>query len=289
MLLQQLANGIMLGSTYSLVAIGYTLIFGVLNLLHFAHGEVFMLGAFIGLQIVLRLKLGIFGTIVGAMIGTAVIGFLIERVAFRPIKKEYFLAPFIATIGITIILQEMANKVFGSEPVGFPQTVEIHNFQFGPIGINTLQILILCISIFLMLVLHFFVSRTKLGRGMRATAENATTAKLLGVKVNRIIVLTFMIASALAGAAGVLVGMAYNMISPYMGAQMAGKGFAIMLLGGLGNIRGAMLGGLILGVAEIFSVGYLSSSYRDAFAFGIMILILIFKPSGLFGSLIHED
>ena len=278
-----------MGSTYSLVAIGYTLIFGVLNLLHFAHGEVFMLGAFIGLQIVLGLKVGIFGAMVGAMAATALVGFLIERVAFRPIKKEYFLAPLIATIGITIILQEMANKVFGSEPVGFPQAVEIRNFQVGPIGINTLQILILSVSILLMVVLHLFVSRTRLGRGMRATAENATTARLLGVKINRIIVLTFMIASALAGAAGVLVGMAYNYISPYMGAQMAGKGFAIMLLGGLGNITGAMLGGLILGVAEILSVGYLTSSYRDAFAFGVMILILIFKPSGLFGSLIHED
>ena len=289
MFLQQLINGIMLGSTYSLVAIGYTLIFGVLNLLHFAHGEVFMLGAFIGLQIVLGLKLGIFGAMIGAMVATALVGLLIERVAFRPIKKEYFLAPLIATIGITIILQEVANKVFGSEPVGFPQSVEILNFQLGPIGINSLQILILSISIFLMVVLHLFVSRTRLGRGMRATAENATTARLLGVKINRIVVLTFMIASALAGAAGVLVGMAYNTISPYMGAQMAGKGFAIMLLGGLGNIKGAMLGGLILGVAEILSVGYLTSSYRDAFAFGVMILILIFKPSGLFGSLIHED
>lgn len=289
MFLQQLINGIMLGSTYSLVAIGYTLIFGVLNLLHFAHGEVFMLGAFIGLQIVLGLKLGIFGAIIGAMAGTALVGFLIERVAFRPIKKEYFLSPLIATIGITIILQEVANKIFGSEPVGFPQTVGILNFQLGPIGINSLQILILSVSVFLMVVLHLFVSRTRLGRGMRATAENATTARLLGVKINRIIVLTFMIASALAGAAGVLVGMAYNYISPYMGAQMAGKGFAIMLLGGLGNIKGAMLGGLILGVAEILSVGYLTSSYRDAFAFGVMILILIFRPSGLFGSLIHED
>ena len=289
MFLQQLINGIMLGSTYSLVAIGYTLIFGVLNLLHFAHGEVFMLGAFIGLQIVLGLKLGIFGAMIGAMAGAAVVGYFIERVAFRPIKKEYFLAPLIATIGITIILQEVANKVFGSEPVGFPQTVEIRNLQLGPIGINSLQIMILSISIFLMVVLHLFVSRTKLGRGMRAAAENATTARLLGVKINRIVVLTFMIASALAGAAGVLVGMAYNYISPYMGAQMAGKGFAIMLLGGLGNIKGAMLGGLILGVAEILSVGYLASSYRDAFAFGVMILILIFKPSGLFGSLIHED
>jgi branched-chain amino acid transport system permease protein len=289
MFLQQLINGIMLGSTYSLVAIGYSLIFGVLNLLHFAHGEVFMLGAYFALEISLSLHCGLFGCMLGAVIGTAIMGFLIERVAIRPIKREYFLAPLLATIGITIILQEGAAKVFGSEPVGFPQSVAIRNFQLGPIGINTLQILILGISLSLMVILHLFVSRTKLGRGMRATAENATTARLLGVRVNGIITLTFMIASALAGVAGVLVGMAYNTITPYMGAQMAGKGFAIMLLGGLGNVQGAMLGGLILGIAEIFSVGYLASSYRDAFAFGVMILILIFKPSGLFGSLIHED
>ncbi len=289
MFLQQVVNGIMLGSAYSLVAIGYTLIFGVLNLLHFAHGEVFMLGAYIGLQIVLGLKLGIAGAITGAMAGAAVLGLLIERVAFRPIKKEHFLAPLIATIGITIILQESTNKIFGSEPVGFPQAVTLRNFQMGPVGINTLQILILAIALFLMAALHLFVAKTKLGRAMRATAENATTARLLGVKVHRIVMITFVAASSLAGAAGVLVGMAYNAVSPYMGAQMAGKGFAIMLLGGLGNIKGAMVGGLILGVAEILSVGYLASSYRDAFAFGVMILILIFRPSGLFGSLIHED
>ncbi len=289
MFLQQLINGIMLGSTYSLVAIGYTLIFGVLNLLHFAHGEVFMLGAFFALQLSLGLHWGIFSSMLGALIGTAVVGFLIERIAIRPIKREYFLAPLIATIGITIILQEVANKVFGSEPVGFPQTIAIRNFQVGPIGINTLQLLILGISLLLMGLLDLFVSKTKTGRGMRATAENATTARLLGVNVNGIIILTFMIASALAGVAGVLVGMAYNTVSPYMGIQMAGKGFAIMLLGGLGNVRGAMLGGIILGVAEIFCVGYLASSYRDAFAYGVMILILIFRPSGLFGSLIHQD
>jgi branched-chain amino acid transport system permease protein len=289
MFLQQVVNGIMLGSTYSLVAIGYTLIFGVLGLLHFAHGEVFMLGAYFGLQVVLGLKLGAPGAIVGAMTGTAVMGFLIERVAFRPIKKEYFLAPLIATIGITIILQETATKIFGSESVGFPKTITIQTFQWGPVATSNLQLTILAISLFLMAALHFFVSRTKLGRAMRSTAENATTARLLGVNVNRIILLTFIVASSLAGAAGVLVGMAYNSISPYMGAQMAGKGFAIMLLGGLGNLRGAMVGGLILGVAEVLSVGYLASSYRDAFAFGVMILILIFRPSGLFGSLIHED
>jgi branched-chain amino acid transport system permease protein len=289
MFLQQVVNGIMLGSAYSLVAIGYTLIFGVLGLLHFAHGEVYMLGAYFGLQVVLGLTLGAPGAIVGAMIGTAVMGFLIERVAFRPIKKEYFLAPLIATIGITIILQEVATKIFGSEPVGFPKTIAIQTYQWGPVTTSNLQLIILAISLLLMAALHFFVSRTKLGRAMRATAENSTTARLLGVNVNRIILLTFIVASSLAGAAGVLVGMAYNLISPYMGAQMAGKGFAIMLLGGLGNLRGAMVGGLILGVAEVLSVGYLASSYRDAFAFGIMILILIFRPSGLFGSLIHED
>ena len=289
MFLQQLINGIMLGSTYSLVAIGYTLIFGVLNLLHFAHGEVFMLGAFFALQLSLGLKWGLAASMVGAAIGAAFVGFLIERAAIRPIKREYFIAPLIATIGVTIILQEVATKLFGSAPVGFPQTVAIENFQFGPVGISTLQIVILSISLTLMVSMHLFVSKTRMGRAMLAAAENATTARLLGVKVNGIIIGTFMIASALAGVAGVLVGMAYNTVSPYMGVHMAGKGFAIILLGGLGNIQGVMLGGIILGVAETFSVGYLASSYRDAFAYGVMVLILILKPSGLFGSLIHED
>lgn len=284
-----MVNGLMLGSTYSLIAIGYTLIFGVLNLLHFAHGEVFMMGAFFGLYIVLLFKLNIYFAILGAMIGTAVLGILIELVAFRPIKKEFHLAPLISTIGVTIILQDGATKLFGGEQTGFPETIQVTNFFMGPIQMTSVQILILSVSVFLMLVLHLFVTKTKLGKAMRAVAESARTASLLGVNINAIVVATFGVASALAGAAGVLVGLAFNAISPFVGVQMAIKGFVIMLLGGLGNIKGAMIGGLILGIIEVLSVAYLASSYRDAFAFGLMMIILIFKPSGLFGTRLRED
>lgn len=289
MFLQQMINGLMLGSTYSLIAIGYTLIFGVLNLLHFAHGEVFMMGAFFGLYIVLLFKLNIYFAILGAMIGTAVLGILIELVAFRPIKKEFHLAPLISTIGVTIILQDGATKLFGGEQTGFPETIQVTNFFMGPVQMTSVQILILSVSVFLMLVLHLFVTKTKLGKAMRAVAESARTASLLGVNINAIVVATFGVASALAGAAGVLVGLAFNAISPFVGVQMAIKGFVIMLLGGLGNIKGAMIGGLILGIIEVLSVAYLASSYRDAFAFGLMMIILIFKPSGLFGTRLRED
>lgn len=284
-----MVNGLMLGSTYSLIAIGYTLIFGVLNLLHFAHGEVFMMGAFFGLYIVLLFKLNIYFAILGAMIGTAVLGILIELVAFRPIKKEFHLAPLISTIGVTIILQDGATKLFGGEQTGFPETIQVTNYFMGPVQMTSVQILILSVSVFLMLVLHLFVTKTKLGKAMRAVAESARTASLLGVNINAIVVATFGVASALAGAAGVLVGLAFNAISPFVGVQMAIKGFVIMLLGGLGNIKGAMIGGLILGIIEVLSVAYLASSYRDAFAFGLMMIILIFKPSGLFGTMLRED
>ncbi|MFQ5915453.1 MAG: branched-chain amino acid ABC transporter permease [Nitrospinota bacterium] len=281
--IQQLVNGLMLGSTYSMVAIGYTLILGTLNLLHFAHGEVFMMGAFIGLLMVLFWKVNFFVAIFGGMLGAALVGILVELFAVRPIKKEQHLAPLISTIGVTIILQEAAHYFSGGEPLSFPQTVRVLNFDLGGVRINSVQLTIFGVSVFLMFVLHLFVKKTKMGKAMRATAESPTTAALLGISVNQVTVATFIIASALAGASGVLVGLSYNAVTPGMGVQFAIKGFAIMLLGGLGNIYGAMLGGLILGGVEILSVGYLASSYRDAFAFGLMILILIFKPSGILG------
>lgn len=281
--IQQLVNGLMLGSTYSLVAIGYTLILGTLNLLHFAHGEVFMMGAFFGLLMVLFWKVNFYVAILGGMLGAALVGILVEVLAVRPIKKGQHLAPLISTIGVTIILQEAAHYFSGGEPLSFPETVTVTNFDLGGIRINSVQITIFAISVLLMFVLHLFVKNTKMGKAMRATAESPTTATLLGISVNQVTIATFFIASALAGASGVLVGLSYNAVTPGMGVPMAIKGFAIMLLGGLGNIYGAMIGGLIVGGVEILSVGYLASSYRDAFTFGLMILILIFRPSGILG------
>lgn len=289
MFLQQMINGLMLGSAYSLIAIGYTLIFGVLSLLHFAHGEVFMMGAFFGLYLVLLFKVNVYVALFGSMVITAVLGILVERVAVRPISKEFHLAPLLSTVGVTIILQDAATKIFGGEQVGFPETIKIVNYPIGNVTVTSVQMLIFGTSLMLMLVLHLFVNRTRLGTAMRAAAESGRTASLLGVNINGVVILTFGVASALAGAAGVLVGLAFNAISPFMGVEMALKSFAIMLLGGLGNITGAMVGGLILGIVEVLSVAYLASSYRDAFAFGVMVVILIVRPSGLFGAKLHGD
>ena len=286
MLLQQLVNGLMLGSTYALIAIGYTLVFGVLHLVHLAHGEVFMIGAFIGLYVVLSTGAGVGAALVAALLGTALLGVLIELIAFRPIRARsgHFLAPMISTIGVGIVLQEVATRLFGSELVGFPHRLQPVTFRLGPVTVTSVQLVILGVAVTLMVALHVFVARTRLGMAMRATAESVLTARLLGIYASRIIVLTFAIASALGGVAGVLVGLAFNAISPFMGIDMGIKGLAIMLIGGLGNIHGAMVGGMLLGIVEVLSVAYLASSYRDAFAFAMMIAILLFRPQGLFGS-----
>lgn len=288
MLLQQIINGIMLGSTYSLVAIGYTLIFGVLNVLHFAHGEVYMIGAFIGLEFALLTKMNIVVTIIVAMIGTGLLGIIIERGVIRLIKREYYLAPLSATIGLSVIFQEGVVKIFGGDTIGFPDTFQAQYFQFGSISVDSTHVTILVVSFLLMAALTLFVNKTRTGKAIRAVAENPVTARLLGVNIDRVTMLTFAISSALAGAAGVLVGLAYNAISPFMGIRMALLSFAIMLLGGLGNITGAMFGGLILGIVEVLSTVYISSTYRDAFTFGTMILILIFRPAGLFGARLQK-
>jgi branched-chain amino acid transport system permease protein len=291
MLSQQLVNGLMLGSTYSLIAIGYTLIFGVLHLVHLAHGEVFMVGAFIGLYAVKYTGGGSATAIVAAVLASALLGVLIEVLAIRPIRrrKGHALAPMISTIGVGIVLQEVATRLFGGEQVGFPVRMEAASWQLGPVSVTSVQLVILGVSLLLMVGLHLFVTRTTMGMAMRATAESTLISHTLGINTDRVILLTFAIASGLGGVAGVLVGMSFNSISPYMGVDMGIKGLAAMLLGGLGNIYGAMLGGLIIGIVEVISVAYLASSYRDAFAFVIIIAVLLFRPKGIFGSSYHVE
>ena len=254
MFAQQLVNGLMLGGAYALVAIGYTLVFGVLNLLHLAHGEVFMVGAYVGLV----LALAGFSPVVilaGAMLAAATLGVLVERVAFRPVRNRgSHVTPLITTIAV------------------------------GLVTLTTLQLIILGTSVVLMALLELFLRSTRTGMAIRATAENQTVAGLMGINVSLAIVVTFAIASALAGAAGVLLAWNFAGLSPFFGVKVGLKGLAIMLLGGLGNVAGAMVGGLIIGVVEVLSVAYLASSYRDAFAFAVMILILLVRPTGLFGA-----
>ncbi len=291
MLQQQLVNGLMLGAAYALVAIGYSLVFGVLKLVHLAHGEVFMIGAFIGLQSVLWFKVSPVVALLAAAAGSAVLGMILELVAFRPIRARggHFLAPMVSTIGAALVIQEVATKLFGSEPIGFPQTGTVTSWQFGAVQVSSVQLFILLASVISMLALHLLVAHTRYGMAMRAVAESPGTAAILGINPNNVILLTFAVASALGGVAGVLLGLSFNSISPYIGIDMGIKGMAIMLIGGLGNIYGAMLGGLLLGAVEVLSVAYFESSYRDAFAFGLMIIIVLFRPQGLFGSSYHVE
>ena len=284
MFAQQLVNGLMLGGAYALVAIGYTLIFGVLNLLHLAHGEVFMIGAYVGLALALA-GFSPWVVLAGAMLAAATLGVLIERVAFRPVRNRgTHVTPLITTIAVGLVLQHVVVKIFGAEPVAFPAPFASAAVTIGPVTLTTLQLLILGTSLALMALLELVLRATPTGMAIRATAENQTVAGLMGINVSLAIVATFAIASALAGAAGVLLAWNFTGLSPFFGVKVGLKGLAIMLLGGLGNVTGAMLGGLIVGVVEVMSVAYLASSYRDAFAFAVMILILMLRPTGLLGA-----
>jgi len=286
MLAQQLVNGLTLGSTYALVALGFTLVFGILGMINFAHGEIFMLGAYMALLLVTVGKLSIFWSLLGAMAGTAILGMLIERISFRPLRKVSILAPLISTIGLSIFLRSLAQIVFGAESTRFPVSIKTVFYQLGPFQISLLQIVILAVSFGLMAVFQVFIKKTKMGKAMRATSESLYTAGLVGINVNRIIFLSFAVASALGGVAGVLLGLNFNAISPLMGKMVGLKGLTIIILGGMGNINGAMVGGLFLGFVEVMSVGYLTSSYRDAVAFALMFLVLLIKPMGLFGRVV---
>ena len=284
MIYQQVINGLMLGASYSLVAIGYTLIFGVLGLLYFAHGEVFMVGAFVGLYLVLYAHANIYLALLGAMIACAALGVAAVYVAVRPVAKDRPLAPLISTIGLTIILQNLAVYIFGGQQVAFPETIKQTLYTIGPITISSVQLFILGVAVGLMVLLWLFIERTKIGRAIRATAENHETAALLGVDVNKVILVTFMIGSGIAGIAGVLDGIKNSGISPFVGLSAAVKGLIVMLLGGLGNVFGAMIAGLMLGMIEILSAAYIGTTERDLFSFLILILILIYRPTGLFGT-----
>jgi branched-chain amino acid transport system permease protein len=284
MIYQQLINGLMLGASYSLVAIGYTLIFGVLNLLYFAHGEVFMVGAFVGLYLVVYGGANIYVALIGATIACAVLGIVAFYVSVRPVPKDKPLAPLISTIGLTIVLQNLAVYIFGGQQVAFPETIRQELYRIGPVTVSSVQIFILAVAVVSMAALWLFIERTKLGRAIRATAENHETAALLGVDVNRVVLITFMIGSGIAGIAGVLDGVKNSGISPFMGLSAAVKGLVVMLLGGLGNVVGAMVAGLMLGLIEILSAAYIGTTERDLFSFVILILILLYRPTGLFGT-----
>ena len=287
MLLEQLINGITLGSIYAIVALGFTLVFGVLGIINMAHGEIFMFGAFTGVVVTSILNWPLWIAFLIAIAATAILGYLLERFALRPLRGKQgvsHLAPLISTIGVSIFLENLSHHLFGAGNHPFRSSFAEIRFQFGSISVYLVQIVIFAISIVLMMALSYWLLRTKAGRALRATAENLETASILGVDTKKTIVLTVVMASAMGGIAGVLVGMAFNSVNPQMGLSIGLKGLAIIILGGMGNVKGAMVGGLILGLAETLIVAYGDSGYRDAIAFVAIIVILLLRPQGLFGN-----
>jgi len=283
MFLQQIINGLAQGSIYALIGIGFALIFGVLGLVHFAHGEVYMLGAFFGYVLITAFHLDIIPALIIAIIGSSLVGILVEATAFRTLRKAPDVAPMVCTLGLSVVLQNVAMLVWGSDTKSIPDIFNSSVVPFLGAQVSTAQIFIFLVSLVLMVAVQFLLYRSKMGRAIRATAQNKDAAALMGVNINRVISATFAIGSGLGGAAGVLVGIYYNAFYPTMGFMAGLKAFTATVLGGLTSVPGAVLGGLILGVTENLGAAYISSGYRDLIAFVILILVLLIKPSGLFG------
>ena len=305
MLAQQLINGLVLGSMYALVALGYTMVYGVLNLINFAHGDVLMIGAMVGwslLQVIAVVSPGMPGivalmlAIAGAIPVCVVVSVLIERVAYRRLRDAPRLAPLITAIGISILLQTLAMMIWGRNPLPFPQVLPAEPLHFMGALITPTQVLLLLLAMVSMIGLSLLVERTRMGRAMRAVAENPRVAALMGVNANRVIMFTFAIGAALAAVAGVMWGANYASAQFAMGFTPGLKAFSAAVLGGIGNIYGAMLGGILLGLIESLGAGYigdltagvLGSHYQDIFAFIVLILVLTLRPSGIMGERVAD-
>jgi branched-chain amino acid transport system permease protein len=295
MFIQQLINGLTLGSIYALMALGYTLVYGILLMINFAHSEIFMFGAYLGFW-----ALSLFGVLhqllpayfvivfVVAMLGAGLLAVTVEKIAYKPLRRASRLAPLISAIGVSIFLQNLIMLLVSAQSQPYPERFAIKQLQFLGLRISSLQVFIFCLAIFLMVILSLFISKTKLGKAMRATAQNHIVSQLMGINVNNVISLTFLIGGGLGGVAGVLNGMYYGSIKYNMGFLPGIKAFTAAVLGGIGNIKGAMVGGFTLGVLEALSAGYISSENKDVIAFVLLILVLLFKPTGIFGEEVVE-
>ena len=286
MLEQQLVNGLSLGCVYALFALGFTLIFGVLGVINLSHGAVFMVGAYAAVTAAVRFDLGLWSTLVLGFVASGVLGLLIDMLVLRPLRNRNapHLIPMIATIGVGIALTNGIQGIFGAQTLRFPSTiVSDQSLDLGGLHLTALELGIIFLSFALMAVLVVLIKKTQLGRALRAIAESPKAAFLLGIDVEGLFRLTSFVAAGLGGVAGVLIALYSNAIFPLMGQPMLHKGIAVIILGGMGDIRGAMLGGLFLGFAEVLSVAYIGSTMRDAVAFGLLFLILLVRPTGLFG------
>ncbi len=285
---QQLINGISLGSIYALIALGYTMVYGIIRLINFAHGDIYMVGAYAGFFATSVFKFSFVPALIFSMAAAAIIGMTIEKVAYRPLRSAPKIAILIAAIGVSLFLEYGGMLLVSPQPRTFPAVFNAEVYNVWGLIINSQQVVILVVSLLLMVILTYVVHQTKMGKAMRAVSFDTDAARLMGIDVDRVISFTFGIGSALAAAAGVLVGVYYNSIDPLMGIMPGLKAFVAAVLGGIGSIPGAMLGGTILGVIEALVSGFWSSTFRDAVAFGILIIILLWRPTGLLGKNIRE-
>jgi len=290
--LQQLLNGVSLGAIYALIALGYTMVYGVLRFINFAHSGVFMVGAFAGYYLGKLVPEGTIAgglvVLLGAMVACAALGMTIERLAYRPLRGAPTLNVLITAIGVSLFLEYTGQLVFGATPRTFPQIFPTAHFHLGGLVISSNQLMVIGVSFVLMVLLQLIVFRTRIGTAMRAVALNPNAARLVGVNNDAVISFTFGLGSALAAAGGILYAINYPSIDPLMGVMPGLKAFVAAILGGIGNIPGAALGGLLLGTVETFVAGSQFSTYKDAIAFGILIVILLFRPAGLLGKFVVE-
>lgn len=285
--MQQIINGLSLGSIYALIALGYTMVYGIIQLINFAHGDIYMVGAFTGyFAIVSGLPFPV--ALLLAMVCPAVMGAVIERIAYKPLRYSPRITALITAIGVSLLLENLGILILSPDPRPFPQVFEVAPFKLGGVTISAPQILTFAVTLTLMMALTFFIRHSKTGKAMRALAQDLEAAQLMGININRIIAATFTIGSTLAGAAGVMVGILIPRIEPLMGVMPGLKAFVAAVIGGIGSIPGAMLGGLLMGLVETLATGFISSTWRDAIAFGLLILILLFKPSGILGHNVRE-
>ena len=289
LLVQQLVNGLAVGSIYALIALGYTMVYGTIKLINFAHGDVYMMGAFIGYFAVMVLKMNVFLALLVAMVVCAVLGVVIELVAYKPLRKSTRVAALITAIGVSYLLENVMSYFFGAESRPFPSDFGTETFTlFGEVSVNGKQILIFGVTVVLMALLQFIVRYTKMGKAMRAVAVDEQAAQLMGIDVDGVISFTFALGSALAGIAGVLVGVYYNTISTTMGITVGLKAFVAAVLGGIGSIPGAMVGGYLIGLLETMVSFFGYSPYRDGVVYFLLFIILIVLPAGLFGKNVRE-
>ena len=286
--LQQLANGLILGSVYALLALGYTMVYGIIKLINFAHGDIYMIGAFMGYYLINTLHLNFFVALILSMIGTAILGVVIEFLAYRPLRNSTRIAALITAIGVSFLLEYGMVFFVGANTRSFPQVIKTVRYTLGPISISNIQRMILGISILLLVGLQFIVQKTKMGKAMRAVSVDSDAAQLMGINVNRTISFTFALGSALAGAAGVLIALYYNSLEPLMGMTPGIKSFVAAVLGGIGIIPGAALGGFVIGLLETFATAVGLSDFRDAIVYAILIIILLVRPAGILGKNVKE-